>query len=95
LHEMSRARSEAEAAKHRMTEALVRERAARVMAQQELERAAEGDDNADRVQGVDKTRLALWHEEMNAEKKSLDLILDALREMRQSTENAPGTPERE
>jgi chromosome segregation ATPase len=114
LHEMSRARAEAEASKHRMTEALVRERAARVMAQQELERvasassdndenynseAAKGGMNGKRldsnsIAAVDKARMALWHEEMAAEQKSLELILDALKEMRVAAEHVPGTPER-
>jgi len=114
LHEMSRARGEAEASKHRMTEALVRERAARVMAQQELERIAivssDNDENYDSeaakngkngkkldsnsMATVDKARMALWHEEMAAEQKSLALILDALKEMRVAVENQPGTPER-
>ncbi len=112
LHEMSRARAEAEASKHRMTEALVRERAARVMAQQELERVAtafdDNDENYDSgatgkggkrldsnsVAAVDKARMALWHEEMASEQKSLELILDALKEMRVAVENVPGTPER-
>lgn len=103
LHEMSRARAEAEASKHRMTEALVRERAARVMAQQELERVAaveaEGYDLAQHDKegaqvSVDKARMALWHEEMATEQKSLELILDALREMRVASEHVPTTPER-
>ena len=92
LHEMSRARAEAEASKHRMTEALVRERAARVMAQQELERVAAvvGDNgklDSSSASEVDKARMALWHEEMAAEQKSLELILEALREMRIAAEN--------
>jgi chromosome segregation ATPase len=118
LHEMSRARAEAEASKHRMTEALVRERAARVMAQQELERVAtassDNDENyydneatnntsskggkrltdSNTIAAVDKARMALWHEEMATEQKSLELILDALKEMRVAAENVPGTPER-
>lgn len=95
LHEMSRARAEAEASKHRMTESLVRERAARVMAQQELERIAAvvGDNgklDAVSASEVDKARMALWHEEMASEQKSLELILDALREMRVAVENGGG-----
>lgn len=96
LHGMSRARAEIERSKHRMTEALVRERAARILAQRELESAATSMEESsgallDRsstesaLAAVDKARLALWHEEMAAEHKSLELILDALKEMRAAT----------
>lgn len=84
LYEMSQARSAAEDAKRRMTEALVRERSSRIMAQQNLERlqAQKGEHmDSDVLADIDKARLALWHEEMAAEAKSLELILNAVKEM--------------
>eukprot|EP00890_Picochlorum_soloecismus_P001590 jgi/Picsp_1/2431/NSC_05892-R1_peptidyl-prolyl cis-trans cyclophilin-type len=90
LYEMSQARSAAESAKRQMTEALVRERSSRIMAQQELERVVgeyeeRNTPSSDSIAAVDKARLALWHEEMAAEHKSLELILNAVKEMQQST----------
>jgi chromosome segregation ATPase len=84
LYEMSQARSAAEEGKRKMTEALVRERSSRIMAQQNLERLqAQKSDQipTDVLADVDKARLALWHEEMAAEHKSLELILNAVKEM--------------
>ena len=86
---MSQARTAAEAAKRQMTEALVRERSSRIMAQQELERvtgeyAEKNNLTPDTIAAVDKARLALWHEEMAAEHKSLELILNAVKEMQEA-----------
>jgi len=84
LYEMSQARTAAENAKRQMTEALVRERSSRIMAQQNLERLqAQKSDHipTDVLADIDKARLALWHEEMAAEHKSLELILNAVKEM--------------
>jgi chromosome segregation ATPase len=84
LYEMSQARAAADDAKRKMTEALVRERSSRIMAQQNLERLqAQKSDviPVDVLADVDKARLALWHEEMAAEHKSLELILEAVQEI--------------
>ena len=84
LYEASQARASAEEAKRNMTEALVRERSSRIMAQQNLERLqAQKSDviPVDVLADVDKARLALWHEEMAAEHKSLELILEAVKEL--------------
>ncbi len=84
LYESSQARASAEEAKRKMTEALVRERSSRIMAQQNLERLqAQKSDiiPVDVLADVDKARLALWHEEMAAEHKSLELILEAVKEL--------------
>jgi chromosome segregation ATPase len=89
LHEMSRARAEAEQSNHRLTEALVRERACRILAQQHLEDVAANrgeEDGGVVMDEVDKARLALMHDEMTAEHRSLELILEALKEMRAQTD---------
>jgi hypothetical protein len=80
-----------------MTEALLAERAARLMAQAALERGAEEEGAAEER---DRARLALWHEEVASEQKSLHLVLEAVREMKAAAGGGagagvgPATPER-
>jgi chromosome segregation ATPase len=105
-HEVNRARMEADAGKRKLMEALVHERSARILAQQELETAAaimqqEINSNggnaaaaADVLSSVEKTRLTLLQDEMSGEQKSLSLILEALKEIRAEAEGAPVTPSR-
>ena len=94
-HEIGKARAEADASKRKLMEALVHERSARILAQQELESAAKNPMSADVLCSVDKARLALLQDELSSEYKSLELIVEAFKEFKAHAEgNAPATPDR-
>ncbi len=66
---------------------------------QELERRAGGQDGngGEGKAGADQARLALLYEELTSEHKALDLILEALKELKAQAPApeatpAPGTP---